>query len=126
MNGRNLLLDSNIIIYLAQKKLLPDDFILPDDRLFVSDISLMETLGYAFSDPTEQQETEALLGVLVRLPIADAVVMKVIGIRQSRRMKLPDAIIAVSALLSDCTVVTRNVSDFAGIEGLEVLNPFEG
>ncbi len=126
MNGRNLLLDSNILIYLAQKKLAPDDFILPNDLLFVSDISLMETLGYAFSDLTEKQETEALLNVLVRLPIVDSVVMKVIEMRQSRRMKLPDAIIAATALLFDCKVVTRNVSDFAGLDRLEVLNPFEG
>jgi toxin FitB len=125
MNGRKLLLDSNIIIYLAQKKLAPDDFILPDDLLFVSDISLMETLGYAFSDPTEKHETEALLNVLVRLPIADSVVMKVIELRQSRRMKLPDAIIAATAILNDCSVVTRNIADFTGVDGLEVLNPFE-
>ena len=125
MNGRNLLLDSNIIIYLAQKKLQPDDFIQPDDRLFVSDISLMETLGFAFSEPVERQDTEALLGVLARLPISDEVVMKVIGIRQYRRMKLPDAIIAATAILSNCKIVTRNVSDFTGLEGLEVLNPFE-
>lgn len=126
MNGRKLLLDSNIIIYLAQKKLVPDDFILPDDLLFISDISLMETLGYAFSDLTEKQETEALLNVLVRLPIADSVVMKVIELRQSRRMKLPDAIIAATAILNDCSVVTRNIADFTGLDGLEVLNPFEG
>jgi toxin FitB len=125
MNGRNLLLDSNIIIYLAQKKLAPDDFILPDDRLFVSDISLMETLGFAFTDPAEKQETEALLNVLIRLPIADSVVMKVIELRQSRRMKLPDAIIAATAVLNDCIIVTRNIADFTGLDGQEVLNPFE-
>ncbi len=125
MSGRNLLLDSNIIIYIAQQKLMPDDFILSDDLLFVSDISWMETLGYTFSDSTEQQETEALLNVLVRLPIADAVVMKVVEIRQSRRMKLPDAIIAATALLNNCTVVTRNVADFSGLDGVAVLNPFE-
>lgn len=104
---------------------MPDDFILSDDLLFVSDISWMETLGYTFSDSTEQQETEALLNVLVRLPIADAVVMKVVEIRQSRRMKLPDAIIAATALLNNCTVVTRNVTDFSGLDGLVVLNPLE-
>ncbi|MCU0348082.1 MAG: type II toxin-antitoxin system VapC family toxin [Saprospiraceae bacterium] len=85
----------------------------------------METLGYAFSDLTEKQETEALLNVLVRLPIADSVVMKVIELRQSRRMKLPDAIIAATAILNDCSVVTRNIADFTGLDGLEVLNPFE-
>ena len=125
MSGRKLLLDSNIIIYIAQQKLMPDDFIQPDDLLFVSDISWMETLGYTFSDPTEQQETAALLNILVRLPIAEAVVMKVIEIRQARRIKLPDAIIAATALLNGCTIVTRNSADFSGLDGLVVLNPFE-
>ena len=64
--------------------------------------------GYSFSDPTERQETEALLNVLARLPIADAVVMKVVEIRQSRRMKLPDAIIAATALLNNCIDHIRN------------------
>jgi predicted nucleic acid-binding protein len=35
-------------------------------------------------------------------------------------MKLPDAIIA-AALVHDCTLVTRNVSDFSGIAGLVML-----
>ncbi len=125
MSGRNLLLDSKTIIYIAQHKLMPDDFILTDDQLFVSDISLMETLGYPFSDATEKLETEALLNVLLRLRISDPIVAKVIEIRQTRRMKLPYAIIAATALLHDCIVVTRNVSDFAGLHGVEVLNPFD-
>lgn len=41
-------------------------------------------------------------------------------------MKLPDAIIAATAILNDCSLVTRNIADFTGLDGLEVLNPFEG
>jgi hypothetical protein len=40
----------------------------PEDNLFISDITFMETLGYAFSDPSERFETEALLTILYRLP----------------------------------------------------------
>ncbi|MFN0033673.1 MAG: type II toxin-antitoxin system VapC family toxin [Saprospiraceae bacterium] len=117
--------DSNIVIYIAKKELVPDDFVLPDDALFLSDVSFMETLGYAFTDESEKQETEKLLVVLFRFPIEEVVVQKVIALRQIRRMKLPDAIIAATALIHDCTVVTRNVSDFSGILGLAVLNPFD-
>lgn len=125
MSGRKLLFDSNIVIYIAKKELVPDDFVLPDDALFLSDVSFMETLGYAFTDESEKQETEKLLVVLFRFPIEEVVVQKVIALRQIRRMKLPDAIIAATALIHDCTVVTRNVSDFSGILGLAVLNPFD-
>lgn len=126
MNGRNLLFDSNIVIYIAQKKLVPDAFVQPEDVLLISDVSFMETMGYTFTDMTERQETEALLAVLFRFPISEPVVQKVIEIRQSRRMKLPDAIIAATALIHNCTIVTRNISDFSGLPGLEVLNPFSG
>ncbi|MBP6810243.1 MAG: type II toxin-antitoxin system VapC family toxin [Saprospiraceae bacterium] len=125
MSGRKLLFDSNVIIYIAKKELAPEAFILPEDVLFLSDVSYMETLGYAFADENEKLETEKLLSVLFRFSIEEQVVQKVIEIRQSRRMKLPDAIIAASALVHDCIVVTRNTSDFSGLPGLAVLNPFD-
>lgn len=45
MSGRKLLLDSNIVIYLAKKELAPEAFINGDDALYLSDVSFMETLG---------------------------------------------------------------------------------
>jgi len=39
-------------------------------------------------------------------------------------MKLPDAVIAATALTHECTLVTRNESDFSGVCALEVVNPF--
>lgn len=53
MSGRKLLFDSNVIIYIAKKELAPEAFILPEDVLFLSDVSYMETLGYAFADENE-------------------------------------------------------------------------
>lgn len=125
MSGRKFLFDSNIIIYIAKRDLAPETFVLTGDTLFLSDVSFMETLGYAFSEDTEKQEIENLLSVLFRIPIDDLVVQKVIEIRQSHRMKLPDAIIAATALVYECILVTRNVTDFSGLSGLTILNPFD-
>ncbi|MCY7327098.1 MAG: type II toxin-antitoxin system VapC family toxin [Saprospiraceae bacterium] len=124
MSGRKLLLDSNIVIYIAQRKLSPTAFVQAGDALFLSDISYMETLGYPFTDAAEKQETETFLSILYRLPVDEVVIQKVIELRQLRRIKLPDAIIAATGLVHDCTVVTRNVSDFVPISGLKVLNPW--
>lgn len=124
MSGRNLLLDSNIVIYTAQQKLAPEAYIQGEDSLYISGITFMETLGYAFSDPVERTETEAMLSILFRLPISESIVQKVIEIRQSRRIKLPDAIIAATALVHGCILVTRNISDFAGLSELTVLDPY--
>lgn len=42
-----------------------------------------------------------------------------IGIKQKRKVKLPDAIIYATALNLKCDLITNNVSDFEGI-GLQV------
>jgi hypothetical protein len=41
-------------------------------------------------------------------------------------MKLPDAVIAATALAHECVPVTRNERDFSGICTLEVVNPIDG
>lgn len=40
------------------------------------------------------------------------------------RIKVPDAIIAATALEKECSLITRNVEDFMGIAGLVVFNPY--
>ena len=44
--------------------------------------------------------------------------------RQGRTIEVADGLIAGMAMANDMTVVTRNVSDFAGV-GIEVINPWE-
>ncbi len=45
-------------------------------------------------------------------------------IRKQKRMKVPDAIIAATALVKDCVLLTRNTDDFVNIQGLTVINPY--
>ena len=53
----------------------------------------------------------------------DAVIAKTIRLRQMRKIKIPDAIIAASALIHGLPLVTNNVSDFQWIEGLSLIDP---
>lgn len=53
------------------------------------------------------------------------IVRHTIHIRKTHSIKLPDAVIASTALTYNLTLVTRNIKDFKGIDGLEVLNPYE-
>jgi predicted nucleic acid-binding protein len=50
----------------------------------------------------------------------------IIEIRQQKKIKLGDAIIAATALLNNFTLVTRNQKDFEKINGINILNPFDG
>lgn len=57
------------------------------------------------------------------LPISPEVVLEAIRLRQLRKMSLGDAVIAATALVHGLPLVTRNVADFARIDGLTVIDP---
>jgi len=43
----------------------------------------------------------------------------------NRTLPVVDSLIAATAIAAGATIVTRNVKDFEGIEGLAVINPWE-
>ncbi|SEL54091.1 hypothetical protein SAMN05421740_106223 [Parapedobacter koreensis] len=55
----------------------------------------------------------------------DDVVIQTIALRKKRKIKLPDAIIAATAIVQKCTLITRNIQDFSNIKGLRLINPHE-
>lgn len=61
----------------------------------------------------------------VILGLIDDIVDKTISICKEKRIKLPDGIIAATALNFDLTLLTRNISDFKNISALKSLNPWE-
>ena len=44
--------------------------------------------------------------------------------RRKYKMKLPDAVIAATALHFSLILVTNNTKDFKNIKGVEVINPY--
>jgi hypothetical protein len=66
-----------------------------------------------------------LLATLVEVPLSPAVANAAIDIRAVLPVKLPDAIIATSALVEGLPLMTRNVGDFKRIPGLTVIDPFQ-
>ena len=64
------------------------------------------------------------MGTIPVISLEDEIVSCAIRLRQERRMGLADAVIAATALVHSMPPVTRNVEDFKGIVGLEVINPF--
>jgi predicted nucleic acid-binding protein len=59
------------------------------------------------------------------LGLSDGIVNKTIQIRQKQKIKLPDAVIASTALMNGLVLITRNTKDFRAIPDLEVINPYE-
>lgn len=59
------------------------------------------------------------------MELEQSIKIKTAEIRKAYRIKLPDAIIAATALIYNLTLLTRNTIDFNGIKGLKIINPWE-
>ena len=57
------------------------------------------------------------------LDISPEVITQCESLRKSKKIKIPDAIIAATALAFGYTIITNNEKDFNGIKGLKILNP---
>ena len=123
------LLDSNVIVgYLAGKIPLHgmeavSNMVNKTPRISV--ISQIEVLRF-----NDTPENEAILADFINAsiiyPLDHSVVRRTIELCKQSRIKLPDAIIAATALNENLVLVTRNTDDFKNIPGLIVFNPWEG
>lgn len=88
----------------------------------VSVVTKIEVLG--FNAPAENYKllTQFMENATV-LDLFNNVVDASIEIGKNHKTKLPDAIIAATALVYDLVVISRNVSDFKSIKGIEVIAP---
>jgi predicted nucleic acid-binding protein len=124
MNGDKLL-DTNILIYLSQGKLKLSDFTSSEETLSISVITYMEALGYHFERLEEEELMNALCNHLRLMHLSPEIIAKVIEIRKTSKIKLPDAIIAATAMNSNLILVTRNTKDFGAIKNtIKLLDPF--
>ena len=123
MSGKTFILDTNIIIYLSQDKMKITDFASTGDRLCISIISYMESLGHPFINNEEEAIVKRLCDTCEAFNLTKQITDKTIEIRKQFKIKLPNAIIAASALVNKATLVTANVKDFKMIDEISIINP---
>lgn len=117
------LIDTNIMIYYLEGEQAAVSFLRTHrGKLAISSITWMETLSYPFS-ADEEQIVRAFLHELRLIEISSSVMELSVEIRRTKKMKLPDAIIAASAIHHDLILVTRNIKDFKGT-AINTLDPF--
>jgi predicted nucleic acid-binding protein len=117
---KRYLLDTNAVIYLLSGQLASP---LPAGQYSVSIISEIELLSFPRLSAEEEQKIRGLLLLLDRLHLTDIVRDEAIKLRRKNRLKLPDAIIAASAL-SHGAILLTNDQAFSSIDGL-VFEPLQ-
>lgn len=137
------LLDTNVISEIrkikngkANKGVETWFFATPLNQLFLNDIVLLEIKQGALlarykNDLVKADTLDDWLGVQLPkqfkgriLPISQEICLKCAELHIPNQRDRHDALIAATALMHNFTVVTRNLKDFDGIDGLQILNPF--
>ena len=94
-----------------------------DSKPVISFITQIELLSWKTEFQTEKLIKD-FISISKIIYISDEIIDNAVIIRRSKKIKLPDAIIASTALTLDYTIITNNTKDFDNIESLKILNPY--
>ncbi len=123
--GQAYLVDSNVIID-AQMGKLPEPGLsflrkIVDEDFTISCITYIEVLGYEGVPAS----TQNFIGLAQVIDLDKTIIDACINIRGRKKIKLPDAIIAATALVQGRILLSRNPSDFNNIAGVICVNPYD-
>ena len=110
MNGIDYLADTNAILYILSGNECMKPF--TNSRLAVSDISFMELLSFPSISAQEEDTIRQLLKRCDILHIDEAVMELTIQLRRAYKIKLPDAIIAATAVSRGLPLLTADTGFF--------------
>lgn len=98
-------LDTNAILYVLGGKLAEP---LPTGQYFISVISEMELLSYPLLNDSAHSKIEEFLSEITIIGLSEHVKKLAIRLRREHQLKLPDAIVAATALSLGATLVTND------------------
>lgn len=99
------LFDTNAAVYLLSGRLETE---LPDGRYGLSVITEIELLSFPRLSTAEEAAIFSLLETVERLPLTEKVRDSAIAIRRKHNLKLPDAVIAATALEWKATLLSND------------------
>lgn len=128
--GLNYLCDTNTIIYFLQRQFseaaeLYIDELFKREQPVMSTITEIELLSWKSVSETDDEIIKKFIGDSKVIELEPAIKMKASEIRKKTGIKLPDAIIAATALVYNLTLITRNVKDFKKVGEISIVNPWE-
>jgi predicted nucleic acid-binding protein len=117
MSGNRIFIDTNIAIYLLDGDISVAE-VLNKKRLYLSFISQLELMGYPGLSKQQEQQIENMLENCVIIDINSEIKQETIRLRKKHSIKLPDCIVAATALYMDLPLITSD----KGFNKIEELN----
>lgn len=122
MNGINFLLDTNMIIGLLNDSdaaiALAEQAGLELEKTAVSQITRMELLGYPKITDEDERVIHAFLSECQILLLEERIEAKATQLRRSGAFKLPDAIVAATAMTHKLRLLTLDKGMIQGLQRL--------
>lgn len=118
MNGNNLLLDTNILIYLLSGESSLVD-ILFENNCYISFITELELLSF-YKSSQDNEKIQPLLEDLTIIDINSIIKMNVVEIRKKNKLKLPDSIIAATSKYLNIPLLTADLA-FEKLNEIDVI-----
>lgn len=115
----NLIVDTNIVFYLlgGNEKIKN---LLHKATIHIPFIVEIELLSHPSISQNEQNLIRSFISDSIQIPYSDSLKEFVIKIRRESKVKIPDAFIAASSLITDFPLITAD-SDFKKIDTLNLI-----
>ena len=124
--GQGYLVDTNAIIdYLENRLPAKTNKLIENLPIQMSVISRMEILAWQKASDSQLNFLKAFISASVVFNLDENIILKSIEIRKKYRLKLPDAIIAATAVSNNLHLLTRNTKDFTRVSELECTDPYK-
>ncbi|MFY8037022.1 MAG: type II toxin-antitoxin system VapC family toxin [Cyclobacteriaceae bacterium] len=107
MNGRNVLVDTNILIYLLKGDQTAAELLSGKD-LFISFVSQIELSSGKSLSNKQLESIEILIDSTIVLESSPSINNKASELRRNFNIKLPDAIIIATALVNNLPLITAD------------------
>jgi predicted nucleic acid-binding protein len=88
--------------------------------LYVSAVTELELFAFANLSRDEESLIEDLLSTISIIPLDSRIARLAALVRRHYRVKVPDSIIAATAMFTGSTLLTRNTRDFRKISNLTI------
>ena len=113
MNGIKHLVDTNFLIHTDQRNPLVEPFL--NENIAISFISEMELLGVFSISKSKKASMQRIINECYVLEMNQSIKIVAIDLKQKYKLKLPDAIIAATAIHYNLMFITSD-SDFKNIK----------